>query len=159
MTDASMDLWAAKSPLPSWWNAALLPVTNSPIVTASPYGSQGVLGGNWNTIVGMELPYYVTQGIPGNIAATGISEYGDVGVDYRNVYYDANGNLVLAATAPVGTEAAKGTGVVTSSNAVKYIIYITIAAVVLIILYKIFHKSSAPTVQYVQTAPAGGGDE
>jgi hypothetical protein len=162
MTDASMDLWAAKSALPSWWNAALLPTTATPIVTGAQYGSQGVLMANWNTIEGMQLPFYVTQGIPGNIAATGISEYGDVGVDYRNVYYDANGNLLgttVAATTPVGMAGASE--VIPGANVVKYIIYATIIVVALIILYKVFLKKSAPSVQYVQVAPTsgGGGDE
>ncbi|MCK9568485.1 hypothetical protein M0R72_06060 [Candidatus Pacearchaeota archaeon] len=160
MTDASMDLWAAKSALPSWWNAALLPTTATPIVTGAQYGQQGVLMANWNTIEGMQLPFYVTQGIPGNIAATGISEYGDVGVDYRNVYYDANGQPYLAATAPAGQVGA--TEVTPGANVAKYIIYATIIVVALIILYKVFlKKKSTPSIQYVQVAPTsgGGGDE
>jgi hypothetical protein len=143
--DASMDLWASQSPLPSWWNAALLPTTATPMVAANNYGSQGVLMANWNTMEGMSLPYYITGGVPGNIAATGISERVDVGMDYDSVLMDAN---TLAAMQPTGAAA--------PSNALRYIVYITIAAVVLIILYKIFFsKPSAPSVQYVQTAPSG----
>jgi hypothetical protein len=138
--DASMDLWAAQSPLPSWWNAALL---NTP-VTSNYYGSQGVLMANWNTMEGMNLPFYITGGIPGNIAATGISERADVGMDYATAQ-------ALAAGAPVG-----GAVEAAPSNALKYIVYITAAVVVLIILYKIFFSRPAvPRVQYVQAVPIG----
>jgi hypothetical protein len=144
--DASMDLWASQSPLPSWWNAALLPTTATQMVVANRYGSQGVLGANWNTIEGMNLPFYITQGIPGNIAATGVSDASET----VGVVYDALGNVVAVASVPAGG------AVATQSNALKYIVYITIALVVLIILYKIFFsKPAAPQVQYVQTAPAG----
>lgn len=142
MTDASMDLWASKSALPSWWNAALLPLTSKPYdYSLIGSGNTGMMA-NWNTAAGMPLPNYITMGVPVDVAVTGIQDF-----DYQYSITDMAETRM--SPPPIGPVATKESG-----NGVTYIIIVTVVIVVAIILYKIFKKKPAQ-MQYAP--PQGDG--